>query len=192
MFKYRCLYLGNIKISLLGSYQPYNAANVISAVDILKGEGLNISEEALRNGLISAKWSARFELLSKEPIVIYDGAHNPEGIEVACKSIKNYFGDKKVFVLSGVMKDKDYDYIASMLSEIATKAFTVTPDNPRALDAKDYADVLAKKNVTALPFTSLAEALKTAYSTSKNENTPLVCLGSLYMYSELIEEFEKL
>ena len=182
----------DIKISLLGSYQPYNAANVISAVDILKGEGLNISEEALRNGLISAKWSARFELLSKEPIVIYDGAHNPEGIEAACKSIKNYFGDKKVFVLSGVMKDKDYDYIASMLSEIATKAFTVTPDNPRALDAKDYADVLAKKNVTALPFTSLAEALKTAYSTSKNENTPLVCLGSLYMYYELIEEFEKL
>jgi dihydrofolate synthase/folylpolyglutamate synthase len=182
----------DIKLSLIGSYQPYNAANVISAVDILKDEGLSISEEARRKGLVSAKWPARFELLSKEPTVIYDGAHNPEGIEAACRSIKNYFGDKKVFVLSGVMKDKDYDYIASMLSEIATKAFTVTPDNPRALDAKDYAEVLSKKNVTALPFASLSEALKTAYNTAKNENTPLVCLGSLYMYSELIEAFEKL
>ena len=182
----------DIKISLLGSYQPYNAANVISAVDILRGEGLSISEEALRNGLLSAKWPARFELLSNEPTVIYDGAHNPEGIEAACRSIKNYFGDEKVFVLSGVMKDKDYDYIASMLSEIATKAFTVTPDNPRALNAKDYAEVLSKKKVTSLPFESLSEALKTAYNTAKNEKTPLVCLGSLYMYSELIKEFEKL
>ena len=182
----------NIKISLLGSYQPYNAANVISAVDILRGNGLNISDEALRTGLLSAKWPARFEMISSDPIVIYDGAHNPEGIEAACKSIKNYFGNKKVFVLSGVMKDKDYDYIASMLSSVASRAFTVTPDNPRALDANEYADVLTKKGVDAIPFASLSDALAKAYDTAKNENTPLVCLGSLYMYSELISEFEKL
>lgn len=182
----------NIKISLLGSYQPYNAANVISAVDILRGNGLNISDEALRKGLLSAKWPARFEMISSDPIVIYDGAHNPEGIEAACKSIKNYFGNKKVFVLSGVMKDKDYDYIASMLSSVASRAFTVTPDNPRALDANEYADVLSKKGVDAIPFASLSDALAKAYDTAKNENTPLVCLGSLYMYSELISEFEKL
>ena len=158
----------------------------------MRDVGLNISDSALREGLSTAKWKGRFELLCREPVFIIDGSHNPEGIDAAIDSIKLCFGEQKVALLSGVMKDKDYDYIASMLSEIATKAFTVTPDNPRALDAKDYADVLAKKNVTALPFTSLAEALKTAYSTSKNENTPLVCLGSLYMYSELIEEFEKL
>ena len=182
----------NIKISLLGSYQPYNAANVLSAIDILKDKGLKISEDAINNGLIWAKWSARFELLSKEPIVIYDGAHNPEGIEAACSSIKNYFGDKKVFVLSGVMKDKDYDYIASMLSSVASRAFTVTPDNPRALDAKKYAEVLTQKGINALPFDSLRDALRSAYYTAKSEKTPLVCLGSLYMYSELINEFEKL
>ena len=124
--------------------------------------------------------------------MIYDGAHNPEGIEAACSSIKNYFGDKKVFVLSGVMKDKDYGYIASMLSSVASRAFTVTPDNPRALDAKEYADVLCGKGVNALPFDSLKSALIAAYNTAKEENTPLVCLGSLYMYAELIEEFENI
>ncbi len=182
----------DIAISLLGSYQPYNAANVLSAIDILRKNGMNITEDAIRQGLISARWSARFELLSKAPTVIYDGAHNPEGIEAACLSIKNYFGDKKVFVLSGVMKDKDYGYIASMLSSVASRAFTVTPDNPRALGAKEYADVLSAKGVNALPFDSLKEALLAAYNTAKEENTPLVCLGSLYMYAELITEFENI
>lgn len=182
----------NISISLLGSYQPFNAANVLTAVDILNDYGMNISEDAIRRGLLSAKWPARFEMLSKEPVVIYDGAHNPEGIEAACASIKKYFADKKVFVLSGVMKDKDYNYIASMLSEVASRAFAVTPDNPRALDAKEYASVLCSKGIDAIAFDSLSDALKSAYDNAKAEGTALVCLGSLYMYAELFAEFKKL
>ena len=182
----------DIRISLLGSYQPYNAANVLSVIDILRSRGMDIPESAVREGLLLARWHARFELLNKEPVVIYDGAHNPEGIEAACRSIKNYFGSQKVCVLSGVMRDKDYGYIASMLSSVASFAFTVTPDNPRALSASEYAEVLNSRGVKALPYDSLSQALRDAYDTAARENIPLVCLGSLYMYSELIEEFEKL
>ncbi len=182
----------NIEISLLGLYQPLNAANVLTAVDILRSNGFSVSEDSIYLGLKAAKWHARFELISSDPIIIYDGAHNPEGISAAVRSIKAYFPEKKVYVLSGVMKDKDYNAIATDLATVASHAFTVTPDNPRALDAKEYASVLAHHSITAVAFESLKEALQTAIEKAKAEKAPLFCLGSLYMYAELIEIFENL
>ncbi len=182
----------NLKIRLLGLYQPYNAANVLTAINILKSAGMDISEEAIYRGLESASWSARFELLSSDPTVIYDGAHNPEGIAAAVGSIEQYFPDRKVYILSGVMKDKDYGVIAADLSRVASRAYTVTPDNPRALDAREYAKVLRSHGIDAEPFDSLDTALGTALTAAKADNSPLICLGSLYMYCELADVFEKI
>ena len=80
----------DVKITLLGMYQPYNAANVIKAVDILRKENINIPEEALIKGLEETKWKARFERLSHSPDIFYDGSLNPQGIELAVKTIKKY------------------------------------------------------------------------------------------------------
>ena len=176
-----------IELKLLGLYQPKNAATVLDAVDILRTKGYSISEEAVRSGLLAARWQARFEIISREPTVIFDGAHNPEGIEVATNSIKHYFGDKKVCVLTGVMKDKDYFYIASRLSEISDSAVVITPDNPRALDASEYASVLAEKGIEAKAYGSVNEALEAGKKLAKDNETALVCLGSLYMYKEVYE-----
>ncbi|MBE6596758.1 MAG: bifunctional folylpolyglutamate synthase/dihydrofolate synthase [Ruminococcaceae bacterium] len=181
-----------LKIKLLGLYQPLNAANLLTAVDIMKENGFKINDENIKEGLSRAVWHARFELLSKEPPIIYDGAHNPEGISAAVRSIKEYFKDGKVFVLSGVMKDKDYRFIAGELATVASHAFTVTPDNPRSLSAAEYAEVLREAGVDALPFDSLKDALTEAIREAKATNTPLVCLGSLYMYAELIGIFNSL
>ncbi len=181
----------DISLSLLGSYQPLNAANVLSAIDILKDRGLDISEDAIRDGLSITVWHARFELISKDPIIIYDGAHNPEGISAAIDSISKYFSGK-LSVLSGVMKDKDYSAIARDLSKIASRAYTVTPNNPRALNAEEYAKALESVGIESTPFKSIEDALAAAISDSKKANTPLVCLGSLYMYCELMDAFENL
>lgn len=176
-----------LKLPLLGLYQPQNAANVLCAVEILKSKGFDIPEEAVREGLLAARWPARFEIISREPLIIFDGAHNPEGIETAVSSIKRYFGEKKVCILTGVMKDKDYNYIASKFSEIADRAFTITPANPRALAAEEYAKVLESVGIKADSYDSVASALADAKNYARKNNTALVCLGSLYMYCEIIE-----
>ena len=174
-----------VKLSLAGLYQPKNAANVLTAVDILRTRGLDIPEDAVLRGLASAKWPARFEVISREPLVIFDGAHNPEGIAAAVESISRYFGDKKVYLLSGVLKDKDYAFIASKVSEVASRAFTLTPDNPRALSAEDYAEELRKNGVSATPYASIREAFTAAKSAAREDSVPLVCLGSLYTYVDI-------
>lgn len=176
-----------IKLPLLGLYQPLNAANVLCAVDLLKSKGFTVTEEALREGILAARWPARFEIISRDPLVIFDGAHNPEGIEKAVESIKRYFGDRKVSVLTGVMKDKDYNFIAGKFAEIADRAFTITPQNPRALPAEEYARVLEGVGIEATHYASVADALSDAKAYAKSSGAPLVCLGSLYMYCEVIE-----
>lgn len=174
----------DISLSLLGMYQPRNAASVLCAVDILKSRGFDIPEAAVRSGLKAARWPARFELLSREPIVIYDGAHNPEGISGAVTSIKRYF-DEKVYILTGVLKDKDYNFIAGELAGVAERAFTITPDNPRALAADDYAEVLKGLGVRAEAFATIPEAVSAAYRAAKADGKALICLGSLYTYGDV-------
>ena len=180
-----------LKISLLGSYQPRNAAIVLEAVDILNERGLKISDESVRRGLAEATWSARFEIILKTPTVIFDGAHNAEGICAAVKSIKEYFGDKKLVVFTGVLSDKDYVAIAKSLSQIASHAFTITPDNPRALSADKYRDILAEFGVIATPCENIEEAIEKGVLTALENDTALCCLGSLYTYSGVVDAINK-
>lgn len=174
----------NVYIPLLGAYQPENASIVLTAIDILKEAGFNICENSVLNGLSSVKWIGRFEILEEIPLVIFDGAHNPQGICASVKSILNYF-DEKVYILTGVLKDKDYNFIAKELSKIADKAFTITPDNPRALSSKEYAQILEKEGISSIAFSTVEEAYSSAKQEAQKDNKPLIILGSLYTYASL-------
>jgi dihydrofolate synthase/folylpolyglutamate synthase len=182
----------DLLIHLLGDYQPRNASLVVRAVDLLRGRGLSISEEALREGLADARWPGRFEIIAREPLMIFDGAHNPQGIRSAVASIHRYFGEEKVYLLTGVLRDKDYTAIAADLSTVASRAFTLTPDSPRALSAADYAKTLRSAGMEAEAFESLRDALSAAWAAAKADGVPLICLGSLYVYASLIVEVERL
>lgn len=182
-----------LHIPLSGIYQPYNASTVLTVIDILNNSGAAISEKAIKNGLAAVKWPGRFEILSKEPLVISDGGHNPEGIDAAVASVKRYFGDEKIQLLSGVMADKDYEHMALRMSEISCRAFTVRPDNSRALDSKAYAKVFMHDGVPAEGFDTVKEAVFAAMDAGKESGKATLCLGSLYMYGEIkaaVEEYK--
>ncbi|MBR6764918.1 MAG: hypothetical protein IKM06_00395, partial [Clostridia bacterium] len=175
----------NVAISLLGIYQPENASLVLKAVDILNENGFGITQEALEKGLKNAKWPARFEILSHSPLVIFDAAHNPQGIDASVKSIKTYFKDQKVLVMTGVLRDKDYLYIADRLKEITDTAYVFTPENPRALSKEEFSAVLNKQNVSTKTFESIHDAYLFGVSEAKRLNMPFMILGSLYTYAYL-------
>ena len=177
----------DIRLSLLGLYQPENCAKVLEAVTVLRSLGLVIDDAAIKNGLAAAVWHARFEKLMETPLVLYDGAHNPDGVKVASATLAHYFGTKKVNILTGVMADKDYPRMVSMLAPLASKVFAVTPDNPRALDAAALAAQFQRHGISATPFERLPDAVAAAIRESRESGTPLVCLGSLYMYAEVTD-----
>lgn len=175
-------------LSLLGVYQPYNALTVLCACDVLKAIGINIPDSAVEHGLSSVVWRARFEILCRHPLFIFDGGHNPEGVDAAVRSIKTYFGDEKVNIISGVMADKDYGYMIGSMSKVARRVFTVRPDNSRALNAGDYAEEFRKHGVPAASYQTVADAVAAAIS----DGHPTVCLGSLYMYGQVAQAMEQI
>ena len=177
----------DLRLSLLGSYQPSNAATVLEALSIIEKQGISVSEQAIREGLASVRWPARFELLREDPIVLYDGGHNPHGIAAAVSSIKQYFPERKVNLLMGVMKDKNHDEMIGMLAEIAHEVFTVRPENPRALAADALADELKSHQISATPFTDFGDAVRAALTASRDEHRPLIALGSLYLYGSVVD-----
>lgn len=179
-----------LKIQLLGLYQPENAASVVSAIPLLYAGGLKIDDSAVRRGLEKTRWAARFERMCISPVVIYDGSHNPQGIEAAVRSIKGIFKDRRVNILTGVLRDKDYNYIAQTLAEVADRIWCVTPDNDRALPAKEYAELFCKLGRDAEACETLQLGVAAAFEDSKQRNVALVALGSLYMYGEFCAALE--
>ena len=181
-----------IDISLLGVYQPRNASLVLDALDILKTELPSITEDAIRRGLAKARWMARFEIISREPTLIFDGAHNPQGIDAAVAGIKRYFPEESLIAISGVLRDKDYAAIARRIAEVASDAFTITPENPRALSAEEYASELSKSGVRATPTSGIDEAVAAALELAEREKKSVVCLGSLYTYADMLAAVNRL
>ncbi len=176
----------DIKIKLLGNYQPKNASLVLSAVDILRQQ-LDISEQNVKDGMANAIWHARFEILSYEHMIIYDGGHNMQGVRQCIESVKKYF-DGGVNLVTGVMKDKAYTEMAKTFAEVCKTVTTLTPDNPRALPANEFAEVFKKLGIPATHEKSERAAIEAALDKQKQNGLPLLCAGSLYMYEKLAAE----
>ena len=180
----------DLHLPLLGAYQPFNTAIVLTALTILEQNGITGSEEDLRRGLATVRWPARFELLSRDPVVICDGGHNPQGVGAAVRSVEAYFPEQKVNLLVGVVKDKNYDEMIEQLRPIASHVYAVSPDSPRALSAESLAEHFISHRISATAFASVEEAVCRAMEDCRRDGVPLICLGSLYLYNSVIDAME--
>lgn len=170
-------------IRLLGLYQPANAATVLTAIDVLRKHGFEISETAVKDGLSSAVWQARFEKIADEPVVLYDGGHNPQGVRAAVESVRAYFGDKKINLLVGILADKAHGEMAEELAKIADRVICIAPPSPRALPAEALAEEFCEAGANARAANSIKEGVKIALSYKK----PVLVIGSLYSYNDVSE-----
>ncbi len=181
-----------LRIPLLGSYQLENAAIALTAIEVLKQKGYGIEEKHIYEGLSKAGWIGRFELLSKEPVVIADGSHNPPGMKATAESLKTHFPDQKITFIIGVMADKELEKMTQYILPLAKEFLTVTPDNPRAMKAEVLAEYLESHGcVKAESFETVEEACKEAVK--RAGKTGVVCaLGSLYLVDEISRAMQKI
>lgn len=162
--------------SLLGENQPKNAALAIEAAECLRRKGLAITTEAVIAGVKETEWKGRFSVVSREPLVIVDGAHNEDAAKSLAKSLKLYFGDKKVTFLVGVFKDKEYEKILRITSPYAKKVYAIeTEGNRRALPSGELARVAAKYVEEVVD----AKTVSNGLSMAMKEDDVIVAFGSL-------------
>ena len=134
----------DLRTGILGSYQPQNATVALEVVDVLRGRGWRIPDEAVRAGVAQTRWPGRFEIVEggSSPdgfAIVVDGGHNPQGARALADSLAEVFpGCKPVFVI-GVLEDKDYPRMLEDVLPLGSAFVCVTPDNPRALPAHKLA-----------------------------------------------------
>lgn len=168
----------NLEINLLGTHQVQNALNCIYAFEYLSSK-YDIGIKALIDGLMNARWNGRFEIISKEPLIILDGAHNIDGIESLKDNCQTYLKDREIIIVFGVLKDKEYRKMIEAIKGISNNIiFTLVPYSKRAF-TNDEARKLAKEyNLNFVE--DYKEAIVKAL-THINKNSALLICGSLYL-----------
>ena len=173
----------NLKINLSGIHQTENASLAVKAAQLL-----NIEEKYIPAGLDKARNIGRFEKISENPLVVFDGAHNLSGTEALTNAINRYFPEERISIIYAAMADKDIDASLCHLKENGfcerTKIFTVpVKDNPRAALPETLAEKFKGFGFDAKPFNSIGEAFEAAV---KENPVTLIC-GSLYLYKDFAE-----
>ena len=179
----------DIECGIPGAYQPDNACIAIETA-----HNLGIEDVFIRSGIKKAKNPGRFEIIQKNPTVIYDGAHNKNGMTALAKCLCRYFSDWQgaTFVMA-FMGDKDISGEFEILKDNGllknSEIFAVkVKDNPRAAEVDAVCDVAKNAGIEAVPFAELKDAYIEALKIGK----PVVICGSLYLYKDFDEVLRSL
>ncbi len=179
-----------MKTGLTGRFQLDNAAITLAACEVLRRNGTNIPEPAIREGLALNRWPGRLEVVSTSPMVLLDGAHNLAAAEHLAGFLSSELQDRKITLVIGILDDKPYPEILRFLLPVCRKAILTQARNERALPAETLLAEAAPllPDVTAVPRVDAAIEQGLA-GLSPDE---ILCIaGSLYVVGEAKAWFER-
>lgn len=171
-------------ISLLGEYQIDNGLLAMTTAKVIDKLGYPISEESIKRGLDKTRWSGRFEVISRKPYFIIDGAHNEDAAIRLAKSIKQYFTNQRIIYIIGVLADKDVNSILKIAAPLADVIITLTSDNKRALQSSDLAKMALPYGKKLIDAGTVDMAVKKAYEEAEEDDV-IIAFGSLSYLGEV-------
>lgn len=175
-----------IHLNLAGKHQLENAKTALAAIESVRQRGLlNITDDDISVGFSKAVNPARFELLSKNPVVILDGAHNPNGIEALKNAVRNFLDGERITCVMGMLADKDIDSSIKLLDGVFETVYTVPVDNPRAISSNELAQKCKGYFKSVTSFDSAEKAFDGAFENVKKNGGAVVICGSLYLAGEI-------
>lgn len=175
----------NLEIRLLGRHQVYNATlAILTLFDLNKRGILNISNGNFRKGLLNTKWNGRLEIISEDPLVLIDGAHNEDGARALGEALGEYYKEKKKMLCLGVLKDKELDVILDYILPHFDEVIVTEPNSHRALDVYELEQRVGQKCKKTIAIKDSKQAFDKALSES-NQYDLFVFSGSLYLIGEI-------
>ncbi len=165
-----------------GRYQAGNAACALAAAELLRNGDFVVPVEAMRDGIAHARWPGRMELIPGTPPILLDGAHNPAGARALADSLEAY-GQGRLFLVIGVMGDKELAGLLDPLIPLAAHVYTVAPALERSLPAADLADACLARGAQAVAAGTVADGLAKAGAAAGPGDLVVVC-GSLFTVGE--------
>lgn len=186
----------DIEISMLGTHQVKNAVAAIAALCILEENGdVKIPTDALYAGLKKAKQNGRFEIMSsagESPMIIIDGAHNPDGALALRKTMTTFCSGKKILMVTGMLADKDTDTILREFTQITGDFIVTEPVNPRKMSKEELKAKIEALGGSVKAAEECEEAFRLAACSSQDgsaegtgEYDVILFAGSLYLIGEI-------
>lgn len=173
------------KIPLCGEYQIENA---VTAIEAIEHSGYNIDYNIVCRGLSEVSFPARMEVVSKKPLIIIDGAHNPDGAAVLSRELRKFSGEAVAII--GMMRDKNYKEVLAETLKYCRYAIAVGVENmPRSLSANELCSV-AGEHCECVRADNYEDALNKAIAIA-NEN-PVFVFGSLYLATDIRKKLKKI
>ncbi|MBW8350216.1 bifunctional folylpolyglutamate synthase/dihydrofolate synthase [Bacillus sp. IITD106] len=173
----------NLEVSLLGKHQTDNAAGAIAVLEYLnKSELIHVDENNIRVGLQKAYWPGRMEIMKEHPVILIDGAHNPEGVQAFADAIQQRYSDKKVKIIFSALKDKDLTEMFAIFKAMDVELYLTEFDFPRAASAQELKEL--SNNPMVKTESNWQELMKTLCFSLENDEV-LAITGSLYFISTI-------
>lgn len=175
----------DVEISMVGRHQAENLKTALATLEILRKSGaVKLDREALYEGLKRARQPGRFEVISEDPLVIIDGAHNEAGAQALQETMAQHFAGKKILLVAGILADKEIDSIVKFLTKITDHIIVTEPDNPRKLAAEKLAEHVAEFGVAAEVVSDVEAAVHRAKGLADGYDVILFA-GSLYLIGDV-------
>lgn len=175
----------DVEISMVGRHQAENLKTALATLEILRKSGaVKLDREALYEGLKRARQPGRFEVISEDPLVIIDGAHNEAGAQALQETMAQHFAGKKILLVAGILADKEIDSIVKFLTKITDHIIVTEPDNPRKLAAEKLAEHVAEFGVAAEAVPDVEAAVHRAKELADGYDVILFA-GSLYLIGDV-------
>ncbi|SET62325.1 dihydrofolate synthase / folylpolyglutamate synthase [Natronincola peptidivorans] len=177
--------LDHVKIRMLGKHQIYNASLAALTLMVLRNHQLiTIADDSIYKGLYNNFWGGRLELLHQAPFIFIDGAHNLQGAGVLKSAIEQYFSNRKINMVIGMLEDKDVEGVLNTLVPLCNKVVFTRPNSHRAMEPEELSkNTLLFGKETAV-ISSLEEAVVYGIqNTAMDEIT--IFTGSLYLVGDV-------
>ncbi|MFC2021533.1 bifunctional folylpolyglutamate synthase/dihydrofolate synthase, partial [Chloroflexota bacterium] len=178
-----------LSIPLLGQHQLSNAASAVAALEILAEKGFHVSRDNIIGGLAQVSWSGRLQVLSRHPLLVVDGAHNPDSARRLKESLEQYFDFDKAILIIGTSADKDIAGIISELVPLFDKVIATHSIHPRAMPTAPIVAEFSRYGVVAQETDDISIALPLALTLAGEKD--IICVtGSLFVVAGAIEQAE--
>lgn len=185
-YSYEDVMLSNLRVPLLGDHQIKNSTVAVTAAIELSKLGFDIKGEHIRVGLETVEWACRLSVVSKQPLIIIDGAHNEDGVNSLKDAFIKYLSDKNIILLIGMLGDKNYTYALEELAPLAKHIIASEPISPRALKAEQMAEVAKQYNHNVEAEADIIKAIEKAKKLADKDSAIVIC-GSLYLAGSAYE-----
>lgn len=174
----------NLQISLVGKHQIENASHALAACELLNLYGLtSISEDSIRKGLINTNWPGRLEIVSREPLIILDGAHNLAAARSLSGHLSSTYPDRRITMVVGILDDKPFGAILRQFARCCHRFILTQPAIGRALPARRLYDEISDYNGQCVIQPAVGLAVKQAIESAGPDE--IICIaGSLYVVGE--------